>query len=85
MMVLRQEDADQRRSQHRTAAQRPTPEGSPESRRSTGQSFQLPPQRSPVLARRFEAKLRCQPEAKVAFADKLTPRFFGEPSERHRA
>src|SRR5437762_3178835 len=65
VMVLLTEDTGQcDRSQHQTAAQRPTSEGSPESRRSAALvrvNSWLMERRS---SRRFEAKLRCEPLSK---------------------
>src|SRR5881409_2067294 len=70
MRVLQSEDADPWTGPNivfvtQTAAERPNPEGSPESRRSRSVATFATVQRRRDLTWRFEAKLRCQPVVKV--------------------
>src|SRR6059036_3046860 len=65
MRVLQSEDADLWTGPNivfvtQTAAERPSPEGSPESRRSRSVATCATVQRRRGLTWRFEAKLRCQ-------------------------
>src|SRR5205809_1622177 len=84
MRVLQSEDADPWTGPNivfvtQPAAERPSPEGSPESRRSRSVATFATVQRRRGLTWRFEAKLRCSPGS-----DRLDERPEPEPARSRR-